>query len=86
MCPVALTTLNPSDVESVDILKDAASAAIYGSRAGSGVILITTKKGKSGSAQLTYDFYYGLSNPTKKVDMLNAQEYAMIMNEGYYNL
>ena len=84
--PGSLTTLNPSDVESVDILKDAASAAIYGSRAGSGVILITTKKGKSGTAQISYDFYYGLSNPTNTVDMLNAQEYAHLMNEGYYNL
>jgi TonB-linked SusC/RagA family outer membrane protein len=84
--PGSLTTLNPSDVETVDILKDAASAAIYGSRAGSGVILITTKKGKTGAAQISYDFYYGLSNPAKKVEMLNAQEYGMIMNEAYYNV
>ncbi|MBN1415937.1 MAG: TonB-dependent receptor [Bacteroidales bacterium] len=84
--PGSLTTLNPSDVETVDVLKDAASAAIYGSRAGSGVILVTTKKGKAGKTQISYDFYYGLSNPTKKVDVLNAQEYAHLMNEGYYNL
>jgi TonB-dependent starch-binding outer membrane protein SusC len=84
--PGSLTTLNPSDVESVDILKDAASAAIYGSRAGSGVILITTKKGKAGTPVISYDFYYGLSNPTKKMDILDAQEYTMILNEGYYNV
>ena len=83
--PGNLNILNPSDVESVDILKDAASAAIYGSRAADGVILITTKKGKSGAPQLTYDFYYGISNAPRKVPMLNAQEYAMIMNEAYYN-
>ncbi len=84
--PGNLNILNPSDVESVDVLKDAASAAIYGSRAADGVILITTKKGKSGTAQLTYDFYYGISNAPRKVPMLNAQEYAMILNEGYYNI
>jgi TonB-linked SusC/RagA family outer membrane protein len=84
--PGNLNILNPADVESVDVLKDAASAAIYGSRAADGVILITTKKGKSGTPQLTYDFYYGISNAPRKIPMLNAQEYAMIMNEGYYNL
>lgn len=84
--PGNLNILNPSDVESVDILKDAASAAIYGARAADGVILVTTKKGKSGTPQLTYDFYYGISNAPRKVPMLNAQEYAMILNEGYYNI
>ncbi|MBN2274021.1 MAG: TonB-dependent receptor [Bacteroidales bacterium] len=83
--PGNLNILNPSDVESVDILKDAASAAIYGSRAADGVILITTKKGKSNTPQLTYDFYYGISNAPRKIEVLNAQEYAMIQNEGYFN-
>ena len=82
--PGNLNMINPSDVASVDILKDAASAAIYGSRASDGVILITTKKGSSGKNQVSYDFYFGVSNPPK-VDMLNAKEYAMIMNEQVYN-
>jgi TonB-linked SusC/RagA family outer membrane protein len=84
--PGNLNTLNPSDIETVDVLKDAASAAIYGSRAANGVILITTKKGKAGESQITYDAYYGISNASKKVDMLNAKEYAMIMNEASTNV
>lgn len=83
--PGSMNMLNPSDVESVDVLKDAASAAIYGSRAANGVVLITTKKGKPGEAKVTYDAYYGISNPSKKIDLLNAKEYAMIMNEASYN-
>lgn len=83
--PGNFNTINPSDVESIDVLKDAASAAIYGSRAANGVVLITTKKGKAGEAKVSYDFYYGISNPTKKIDVLNAKEYAMIMNEESYN-
>ncbi|MBN2524612.1 MAG: TonB-dependent receptor [Bacteroidales bacterium] len=79
--PGKLNTLNPNDVESVDILKDAASAAIYGSRAADGVILVTTKKGHEGKAVVNYDFYYGISNPIKQVPMLNAEEYMTIMNE-----
>ncbi|HPR31802.1 MAG TPA: TonB-dependent receptor [Prolixibacteraceae bacterium] len=83
--PGSMNTLNPSDVESVDVLKDAASAAIYGSRAANGVVLITTKKGKAGEAKVTYDAYYGISNPSKKVDLLNAKEYALIQNEANRN-
>ncbi|MFA6812484.1 MAG: TonB-dependent receptor [Bacteroidaceae bacterium] len=77
-----INSLNPSDIESVDVLKDAASAAIYGSRAANGVILITTKQGHSGKAQLTYDGYVGVQNVYRMPDLLNAKEYAMIMNEG----
>ncbi len=84
--PGDLNLINPSDVETVDILKDAASAAIYGARGADGVILITTKKGKAGTPLLTYDFYYGISNAPRKIDMLNAQEYALIMNEQYRNV
>jgi TonB-linked SusC/RagA family outer membrane protein len=73
--------LNNSDIESIDVLKDAASAAIYGSRAANGVILITTKKGKVGNSQVTFDAYYGVQNVAKKVDMLNTEQYVMIMNE-----
>ena len=67
--------LNPSDIESIDVLKDAASAAIYGSRAANGVVLVTSKKGKSGQAQVTYDAYFGFSNIAKKIDLLNAKDY-----------
>lgn len=83
--PGSLNMLNPADIESIDVLKDAASAAIYGSRAANGVILVTTKKGKKGSAQVVYDAYFGFSNIAKKIDLLNAKEYATIMNEESYN-
>jgi TonB-linked SusC/RagA family outer membrane protein len=77
--------LNPSDIEAVDILKDAASAAIYGARAANGVILITTKQGQTGEMKVSYDAYYGIQNPAKKLDMLNGPEYCMIMNEAAMN-
>ncbi|RUA06975.1 MAG: SusC/RagA family TonB-linked outer membrane protein, partial [Fusobacteria bacterium] len=78
--------LNPSDIESIDVLKDAASAAIYGSRAANGVILVTTKKGKKNTDPIvTVDAYYGLQNMYKKPSVLNAQEYAYIMNEARVN-
>jgi TonB-dependent starch-binding outer membrane protein SusC len=77
--------LNNSDIESVDVLKDAASAAIYGSQGANGVILITTKQGKSGKGQITFDAYYGYQNRAKKIDMLNARQYATIMNEEFLN-
>jgi TonB-linked SusC/RagA family outer membrane protein len=73
--------LNPSDIESVEVLKDAASAAIYGARGANGVILVTTKGGKSGKAIFNYEFSYGIQNPGKKVDLMNSSEYQMIMNE-----
>ena len=77
--------LNPGDIESMDVLKDAASAAIYGARAANGVVLITTKTGKKGSLSVTYDGYYGVQNAANTIDMLNASEYKMIMNEGARN-
>ncbi len=77
--------LNASDIESIDVLKDAASAAIYGSRAANGVVLVTTKKGQAGQSQVTFDAYYGFQNRLKKISMLNAREYAMIMNEQHVN-
>jgi TonB-linked SusC/RagA family outer membrane protein len=78
--------LNSSDIESIDVLKDAASSAIYGSRAANGVILVTTKKGVKGAAPvITYDFYYGMQNIYKKLPALNAQEYMYIMDEGRVN-
>lgn len=78
--------LNPSDIESIDVLKDAASAAIYGSRAANGVVLVTTKKGTKGSApQISYDGYYGVQNIYKTLPVLNAQEYMFIMDEARSN-
>lgn len=80
-----LSRLDPNDIESVTILKDA-SAAVYGSRAANGVVLITTKRGESGKPTLNYSFNYGLSFPTRLPDMANAATYAQIMNEiDYYN-
>lgn len=74
--------LNPADIESISILKDAASAAIYGARGGNGVILVTTKQGKKNQkAQISYDAYVGLQEPWKKMALLNAEEYAIIMNQ-----
>ncbi|GLU55573.1 SusC/RagA family TonB-linked outer membrane protein [Dyadobacter frigoris] len=75
-----LDRINPADIESVSVLKDAA-AAIYGSRAGNGVILITTKRGKSGKPQLSYDYNFGLARPTRTPKMSDAGEYATIRNE-----
>lgn len=77
--------LNPGDIESIEVLKDAASAAIYGSRAANGVVLITTKSGKSGKMSITYSGYKGIQNVGKTLDMLNAEEYRMMMNEGARN-
>ncbi len=78
--------LNPTDVESIEVLKDAASAAIYGARGANGVVLITTKKGKSsGRFQVNYDGYYGLQNPWRKLDVLNSDEYVLLMNEAAAN-
>ncbi|WP_423126934.1 TonB-dependent receptor [Gaoshiqia sp. Z1-71] len=80
-----ISYLNSNDIESLDILKDAASAAIYGVNGANGVILITTKTGKTGKAQISYDGYLGVQNLYKKMPYLNAQEYATIMNEQNIN-
>lgn len=73
--------LNQSDIESIEVLKDAASQAIYGSRSATGVILVTTKKGKSGKMSVTYNGYTGTSGPARKLDLLNAEQYATLRNE-----
>lgn len=70
-----LADINPSDIESIDVLKDAASAAIYGSRAGAGVLLITTKRGKSGKAKVSIDSWAGVSNAVRLPKVLNAEQY-----------
>jgi TonB-linked SusC/RagA family outer membrane protein len=73
--------INQSDIESIEVLKDAASAAIYGTRAAAGVILVTTKKGKQGKINVNYNGYYGTSAPAKTLELLNATEYAVLRNE-----
>ena len=74
--------INPSDILSIEVLKDAASGAVYGARAANGVILVTTKSGQKGSARVQYDFTRGWQNPWKEYDMMNATEYAIMMNRG----
>jgi TonB-linked SusC/RagA family outer membrane protein len=73
--------LNQSDIESIEVLKDAASQAIYGTRAAAGVILVTTKKGRQGNMQINYSGYYGVSGPARKLDVLDATQYATLRNE-----
>ena len=77
--------LNPNDIERIEVLKDAASGAVYGARAANGVILVTTKQGQKGKTKVNYDFSYGWKNPWRKPSVLNATEYAVMMNEGYVN-
>lgn len=76
-----LSMLNPNDIESIDVLKDASATAIYGSRGANGVIMITTKKGKAGVQQLTYGYSLGFSNAAKRLDMLNGDEYRQTVND-----
>ncbi len=79
-----LDFLNPNDIETINVLKDAASSAIYGSRGANGVVLITTKGGKRNQAgTISYDAYYGVQRPARLLDLLNAQEYATLQNEAY---
>ncbi|MEH0157806.1 TonB-dependent receptor [Limibacter armeniacum] len=76
-----LNSINPADIESIDILKDASATAIYGSRGANGVIIITTKKGKEGKTAVNYDGYLGVSNIAKKLDLLTADEYRSIATD-----
>lgn len=80
-----LNSLNLNDIESIQVLKDASAASIYGSRAGNGVVIVTTKKGKNGSPKITYDAYYGVQNPGKNLDLLNTQQYADVLWESRRN-
>ncbi len=77
----ALATINPNDIESMEVLKDASATAIYGARAANGVVIITTKRGKSGEARISYEGNYGIQQLPKYVDVLNLQEYAQFLNE-----
>lgn len=78
--------LNPNDIESMEILKDASATAIYGSRGANGVVLITTKRGKSGQNRIEFETYYGIQQVRKKLPMLNATEYATLVNEANTNV
>jgi TonB-dependent starch-binding outer membrane protein SusC len=80
-----LDFLNPNDIASIEVLKDAASGAVYGARAANGVILVTTKTGKEGKTRVNYDYSMGWQRPWTQRDVLNASEYAVMMNEGAMN-
>lgn len=81
-----ISYLNNADIESISVLKDAASAAIYGSQASNGVVLVTTKKGRKNTAsRITFEQYYGIQSVSRKVDLLNAEQYAVILNETAVN-
>jgi TonB-dependent starch-binding outer membrane protein SusC len=81
----ALGDINPNDIETIDVLKDGSATAIYGSRAANGVIVITTKKGVKGRTSVTYNGTYGFSSPTKRFEILNAQDFVAIANEKFTN-
>lgn len=76
-----MASLNPGDIESIDVLKDASAQAIYGSQAANGVILVTTKKGKNGEGKIAYETYYGQQEVQKKLDLMNLREFAQYQNE-----
>ncbi|MGV3763948.1 SusC/RagA family TonB-linked outer membrane protein [Parapedobacter sp.] len=77
----ALASLNPNDIESVEVLKDASATAIYGSRGSNGVVIITTKRGKGGVARVNYTGYYGTQQLARKLDLMNGQEHARFLND-----
>ena len=80
-----LNAINPNDIESIEVLKDASAAAIYGSRAANGVVLVTTKSGKAGKVSVSLDIYAGFQNVTKKMDLMNAQEFVEFSREAFNN-
>mgnify|MGYP003672202138 CR=1 FL=1 len=80
-----LSTINPNDIESVEVLKDASASAIYGARAANGVVLITTKRGKAGTTRVNFESYYGVQQVTKTLDVLNASQFAQLENEVFKN-
>jgi len=81
----ALSTINPNDIESIEVLKDASATSIYGSRGANGVILITTKKGSAGRSSVNFEAYYGLQEVANKLDLLNAAQFATLVNEANTN-
>jgi TonB-dependent starch-binding outer membrane protein SusC len=80
-----LSSINPNDIETIEVLKDASAAAVYGSRAANGVVLITTKSGKSGPTKISYEGYYGVQKVNKLISMMNATEFAQLENEIFKN-
>ena len=81
----ALASINPSDIESIEILKDASATAIYGSRGTNGVVLITTKRGRAGKANISFESYYGIQQISNKVEVLNAEQFGNLVNEANIN-
>jgi len=81
----ALADLNPNDIESIDILKDAAAAAIYGARGSNGVVLISTKRGKAGKPRFSFDAYTGVQSVTKRLDLLNGDQFVDLLRESLTN-
>ncbi|NEM98572.1 SusC/RagA family TonB-linked outer membrane protein [Pontibacter burrus] len=81
-----IADINPNDIESIEILKDASAAAIYGSRASNGVVIITTKRGKAGKTNVAFNYYTGFSKPTKIRKFLNAAEYIELFSEAAVNV
>jgi len=80
-----MASLNPGDIESIEILKDASATAIYGSRGANGVVLVTTKSGKRGRDMVSFESYYGIQQTRKTIDMMNATQFATLVNEAYTN-
>ncbi len=80
-----ISSVNPADIESMEILKDASSTAIYGSRGSNGVIIVTTKRGKSGQNIITFESYYGIQSIRRKIPLLNSKQYAEFINEARIN-
>lgn len=81
----SLSSLNPSDIESIDVLKDASATAVYGAQAANGVLLITSKKGKTGKAKINFSSSYSISNPTKNLHPMNREEYLAFTKEFWYD-
>ncbi|WP_288205607.1 TonB-dependent receptor [uncultured Parabacteroides sp.] len=80
-----INEINPSEIESIEVLKDASATAIYGSRGANGVVLITTKRGKAGKTRIEYDGYYGIQKPLRNLDIMNGAEFAEFVREAYRN-
>lgn len=81
----SINDINPADIESIEILKDASSTAIYGSRGSNGVIMVTTKRGRKGESSVNFESYYGIQSVRRKIPLLNAQQYAEFINEARVN-
>jgi TonB-linked SusC/RagA family outer membrane protein len=80
-----LSTINPNDIESIEILKDASATSIYGARGANGVVLITTKRGKSGKDNITFETYWGMQRKAKNIEVMNASQFAKLYDEAGFN-